>query len=112
MLSLQRENRNIFTLKCKIETFKKKLNIKIQRAENDSFIFSFTDVFLASNDVKSDVTKLIIPSDLIILMKKFQKHFLSELDSGKPARIQNSSIVSDQSIKRLPLNSQPKFVEF
>ena len=36
-LSLQGENNNIFTLKSKIEAFIKKLNIWIQKAQNDSF---------------------------------------------------------------------------
>ena len=111
-LSLQGENNNIFTLKSKIEAFIKKLNIWIQKAQNDSFeMFLSTDDFLASNDVETDVIKPIITSHLINLVKNFQQYFLPELDNDKLDWIQKPFIVSSQSIEHLSLNAQEEFAE-
>uniref|UniRef100_H2YPP8 HAT C-terminal dimerisation domain-containing protein n=1 Tax=Ciona savignyi TaxID=51511 RepID=H2YPP8_CIOSA len=111
-LSLQGENNNIFTLKSKIEAFIKKLNIWIQKAQNDSFeMFSSTYDFLASNDVETDVIKPIITSHLINLVKNFQQYFLPELDNDKLDWIQKPFIVSSQSIEHLSLNAQEEFAE-
>ena len=111
-LSFQGENNNIFTLKSKIEAFIKKLNIWIQKAQNDSFeMFSSTDDFLASNDVETDVIKPITTSHLINLVKNFQQYFLPELDKDKLDWIQKPFIVSTQSIEHLSLNAQEEFAE-
>ena len=111
-LSLQGENNNIFTLKSKIEAFIKKLNIWIQKAQNDSFeMFKSTDDFLASNGVETGVIKPIITSHLINLMKNFQQYFLPELDNAKLDWIQNPFIVSNQIIEHLSLNAQEEFAE-
>ena len=83
-LSLQGENNNIFTLQSVLKAFFKKLNIWIQRAQNDSLkMFSSTDDFLASNNVETDVIKPVITSHLTNLVKNFQQYFLPELDNDK-----------------------------
>ena len=74
-------------------------------------MFSSTDDFLASNDVETGVIKPIITSHLINLMKNFQQYFLPELDNAKLDWIQNSFILSNQSIEHLSLNAQEEFAE-
>ena len=99
-------------MKSKIEAFIKKLNIWIQKVENDSFdMFSFTDDFLASNDVESDAVKPIITSHLTNLMEIFQRYFRPGLDNAKLDWIQNPFIVSNQSMELHPPNSQEEFAE-
>jgi len=84
----------------------------MQKPENDSFeMFSFTDDFLAPNDVESGAIKPIITSHLTNFMKNFQKYFLPELDNAKLDWIQNPFIVSNQSMEHLPLNSQEELAE-
>ena len=71
-LSLQGENTNIFTLKSKIEAFIKKLNIWKQKVENGSFeMFSFTEEFLANNNVESNVITPLVIEHLSNLLKQF-----------------------------------------
>ena len=80
-LSLLGENTNIFTLKSKIdEAFIKKLNIWKQKVEYGSFeMLSFTEEFLANNDVESKVIIPLVMEHLSNLLKQFQKYFLPEL---------------------------------
>ena len=60
-LSLQGESTNVFTLKSKISAFIKKLSIWKLKVENDSFeMFSFTEEFLAYNDVELNVIKPLV----------------------------------------------------
>ena len=73
-LLFQGENTNVFALKFKIEALIKKLNIWKQKVENDSFVmFSFTEEFLANNDVESKVIKSLVIDHLSNLLKQFQK---------------------------------------
>lgn len=109
-LSLQGENTNIFTLKSKIEAFIKKLNIWKQKVENNSFeMFSYTEEFLASNDVEANVLKPLVIDHLFNLLKQFQKYFLPELDNAKLDWIQNPFAI--QSTEHLSLKSQEELAD-
>ena len=111
-LSLQGENTNIFTLKSKIEAFIKKLNIWKQKVENGSFeMFSFTEEFLANNDVESNVITPLVIEHLSNLLKRFQNYFLPELDNTNLDWVQNPFAMQKQSTKYLSLRFQKELAD-
>ena len=111
-LSLREENTNIFTLKSKIEAFIKKSNIWKRKVKNDSFkMFSFTEEFLADNDLESDMIKPILINRLSILLKNFQKYFLTEVSNTKFNWMQNPSEIQKQGMKILSLKCQEQLSE-
>ena len=112
-LSLLGEKTNIFTLKSRIdEAFIKKLNIWKQKVENGSFkMFSFTEEFLANNDVESNVSKPLVIEHLSNLLKQFQKYFLPELDNTNLDWIQNPFAMQKQSTKHLSLKFQEELAD-
>ena len=75
-LSLHGESINVFTLKSKIGAFIKKLSIWKLKVENDSFeMFSFTEEFLANNDVELNMIKSLVVDHLSNLLKRFENYF-------------------------------------
>ena len=61
-LSLQGRNCNVFTSNDKIESFIKKINIRKNMVEKDSFemFCSINDLLIEKNDCKTFITKIII----------------------------------------------------
>ena len=111
-LSLQGESTNVFTLKSKIGAFIKKLSIWKLKVENDSFeMFSFTEEFLANNDVELNVIKPLVVDHLSNLLKQFENYFLPELNNTKLDWIQNPFAVQQQSTEHLSLKSQEELAE-
>ena len=104
-LSLQGENINVFTLKSKMEAFIKKLNIWKQKLKKVHLKCSHLQIFLANNDVESDVIKPLAIDHLSNLLTQFQKYFLPELDNTKLDRIQNPFAIQKQSTEHLSLKS-------
>ena len=66
-------------------------------------MFSFTEKFLADNDLQSDIIKPIAITHLSSLLKNFQKYFLQELDNTKFEWIQNPFEIQEQSMESLSL---------
>ena len=96
----------------KIEAFIKKLNIWKQKVKKNSFeMFSFTEEFLANNDVESNAIKPLVIDHLSNLLKQFQKYFLPELDNTKLDWIQNPFAKQEQSTKHFSLKSQEEFAD-
>ena len=111
-LSLQEESTNVFTLKSKIGAFIKKLSIWKLKVENDPFeMFSFTEEFLANNDVEINVIKPLVVNHLSNLLKQLENYFLPELDNTKLDWIQNPFAVQQQSTKHLSLKFQEELAE-
>ena len=105
-LSLQVENTNVFTLKSKMEPFIKKLNIWKQKVEKIHLKCSYLQkIFLANNDVESDIIKPLAIDHLSNLLTQFQKYFLPKLDNTKLDWIQNPFAFQKQSTEHLSLKS-------
>ena len=69
-------------------------------------MFSFTEEFLANNDVESKVIKSLVINHLSNLLKQFHKYFLPELDNTKLDWIQNPFVIQQQSTEHLSLESR------
>ena len=73
-------------------------------------MFSFTEEFLANNDVEPNVTKLLVIEHLSNLLKRFQKYFLPELDKTNLDWIQNSFVTQKQT-KHFSLKFQEELAD-
>ena len=62
-------------------------------------------IFLANNDVETDVIKPLAIDHLSNLLTQFQKYFLPELDNTKLDWIQNPFAIKKQSTEHLYLKS-------
>ena len=69
-------------------------------------MFSFTEKFLAYNDVEFNMIKLLVVDHLSNLLKQFEKYFLPEQDNTKLDWIQNPFAVQQQSTEHLSFKPQ------
>ena len=74
-------------------------------------MFSFTEKFLANNDVELNVIKPLVVDHLSNLLKQFENYFLPELDNTKLDWTQNPFAVQQQSTELLSLKSQEELAE-
>ena len=74
-------------------------------------MFSFTEEFLANNDVESNVSKPLVIKHFSNLLKQFQKYFLPELDNTNLDWIQNPFAMQKQSTKHLSLKFQEELAD-
>ena len=69
-------------------------------------MFSFTEEFLANNDVESNVSKPLLIEHLSNLLKQFQKYFLPEFHNTSLDWIQNQFAMQKQKTKHFSLKFQ------
>ena len=74
-------------------------------------MFSFTEEFLANNDVEINVIKPLVVNHLSTLLKQLENFFLPKLDNTKLDWIQNPFAVQQQSTEHLPLKFQEELAE-
>ena len=74
-------------------------------------MFSFTEEFLANNNVELNVIKPLVVDHLSNLLKQFENYFLPELDNTRLDWIQNPFAVQQQSTEHLSLKSQEELAE-
>ena len=74
-------------------------------------MFSFTEEFLANNDVESNVIIPLVIEHLSNLLKQFQKYFLPELDNTNLDWIQNPFAMQKQSAEHLSLKFQEELAD-
>ena len=69
-------------------------------------MFSFTEEFLANDDVEPNVNTPLVIENLSNLLKQFQNYFLPELDNTNLDWIQNPFAMQKQSTEHLSLRFQ------
>ena len=74
-------------------------------------MFSFTEEFLANDDVEPNVITPLVIENLSNLLKQFQNYFLPELDNTNLDWIQNPFAMQKQSTEHLSLRFQEELAD-
>ena len=106
-LSLEVENSNVFTLISKIEAFKKKISIWLQKVANSSYEMSTCmEDFIQENELSFDAMKPLVINYLTSLKTHFEKYFVPEFDASQFHWVQNPFDVGIEIVSQLALKAQ------